>query len=352
MATKINHALSEKYLSNLTKIQESLLEKESFKSAALLQSDLKLRANANIHNNCNFLVVEGTLDKTFILRLNQKNLKYILAENILNPTKFLYKNSSSHNFSNSNLFNNDFSDDATKNRECIIFVFKNPFNHKFLQDNKIFGMIDRDFNAEYPDDAQCNNRLFSNDTHDLETMLLQSDKSLLLHFNLSEKDINEIFFKSYQLALVRQAIFIIGQDKVAGKQSFPNQLIVREPKKVQDYNLFFDGQFLNVDKYLLYIRKSWNNGKPYKEQKLFTSLKKFISPNKKWQISFEKFISNFPKDFWQLTNGHDLANIICLKLGQKNYNKELEGRLIKEYNYESFKSTTLYNKLHSANLID
>jgi hypothetical protein len=247
--------------------------------------------------------------------------------------------------------------ETVSNRKRVIDLVGNSRNKVKFPD-LIVGIIDADFYVDENEKKITNKNIFLTDTHDLETLIYQS----------------EDFTKWMKNLICRES------KKSQNKKSF-------NPPKIDDKEIeSLKIQSLSCGKYLAVYRAVRQN-KHIKFNEKFPPFKYFISiKNNEVFFDIEEFVkiitleSNEDKTvlkeniekkidehndkdeywLWKICNGHDLTKIMIILLFKeyiKNINShtrtliygkhsdEISGYFIENYNLKQFEKTRLYNSL-------
>lgn len=212
--------------------------------------------------------------------------------------------------------------------------------------NRKIGIIDRDFYDVLGNEPEIEN-IFITDYHDIEVMIIMTKafEDVLRIFTIQEK-VEE--FEKKHGKTIREIIFElsdnIGYLKLVEKtNSFGLVFKPKQPEgnQIKYCDFISDKLEFKGDKELI---KSIVN---YSRNKTSKSLDEAVISKKLSEIKKTKV------DSLQLSNGHDLSNIvfIFLKKTVRSTNKMLfdnnsvEDSLILAYDFEDFKNTELYKKL-------
>lgn len=268
------------------------------------------------------LLVEGCNDKKFYSKLENINKEQIVtAKGILEANK-KHKGQS--------------FDDIQSDKKEILEIMRSLYFFPNLKNINVFAIVDRDFDDEYPS-SKLEERIFSDSTHDLETMLINSDSQLLTKCGISDDVINNAFFKVYQLSKIKQ---LIHSSDICVRYTLDEQ----EVSKLEN---LFDGNKLNVEKAIQFFKKK----KGSKNNMLALNLlrkkaKGILDKNDNVIIRKEINSNSLPNDFWEVVNGHDLVFIIRAIYLAKNKIQQLNSNdLINNYRIDNFKNTKLHEKL-------
>lgn len=275
--------------------------------------------------NCNHFFLEGGLDYDFYCRklsLGDNNKFFSITwvvKNII-ASEYIFKGKPQPQF--------DF-----KNKRLILdLISRTPL----LSNYKFYAIIDRDADREYPHPLQPN--IFSDNAHDLEMMLLFSDRNLPIRININSNIANNAAFMSYQLALLGSI--------------FSTHFTLND----QDYPSIFNGNMLSTEKfYKRFNKKICNINKKICSYSTFVNYcRKQSILNGQGEFLIEAsdfdFEKKLPNDFFQIVNGHDFCQFCCIQIG-KGIGDRLETLLIDNYDNSKFTNTTLYKKLTTRNLL-
>ncbi len=297
------------------------------------------------------ILLEGETDYKFFKKLNnEQNSKFLALDHFLNRV---------------NVFKGEKPVGDTGNKRKIISLVTNSlFDIELSQCIKklnLHAIVDKDFDDEY----MGLNRILSSSNHDLETLILNSDNALLSKIENMCNDretMNHALYMAYQLSQAKYGLFL--SDRWTQYRKI----------YIDDIERFFDGNILNIKKYINYLvnqykpevknLKNKKNKMTLDKTKLYSRLidtlktRKILDIKEQFKVQLKDFENlNVPKDFWQIVNGHDLLQII-LYLNQSNprFNDfqtkyKLEYFLINNYDYNQFKNDTLYSKMKKASII-
>jgi len=185
---------------------------------------------------------------------------------------------------------------------------------------KVFGVVDSDYSNESETTSLQN--LFMTDTHDIETLLLMTDETLLnriLNGLFSDDDIKKAYYLSYQLAILRTVFYAdTYKTKIKTLEGEPILLwrtIKTRLRNMQDRTLgsIVIGDAIDVTKLVRYVYDGilldnevmeWSVRYMHDE-----IMKKHIDANTgKWKEHWDTF--QLEEDFYQLTQGHDIARFL------------------------------------------
>ena len=285
--------------------------------------------------NYSNIIVEGPVDEYFITRITDK----VKVKNIedWNKTENLFKGKK--------LFVN--------NKLQVLSVLRN-----FLSDSKsnVYGMIDRDFDENYDGYCDIFDKLFITDTHDVETLLLKTSKDLLFNVGdskiISENDIHRSYYLAYQIGIIKKALFLLNKnsDDSTRKINFDDVYI----NVIKNYEDICENDSICLDKLLDYINVD-------SIIRSFETIKKFynLMPYYRFNLSLDDFRSKVlfvdDNDFWNLTNGHDILNLLiffndqikkCLESKYPHYKyTRFEHALVYEYKILNFKKSDMFKKM-------
>ena len=222
----------------------------------------------------------------------------------------------------------------------------------------LYGLVDNDFDDS--NDYSRVPKLFFTDTHDLETLMISTDKELFARLERCSITVDEVKAALYianQMAAFRQAI------KNNGNLS-PS--LINMSDGTISFEEFMDDNLVDLVKLLQYINGKSEN--PLSREKLKKTresitkdLKKKLNKEGYWKKSLESFAVTADSDFWMDVNGHDVLSAICYKnrharevfKNQDGYsqNRDFEIALSEVYDYDCLKKTNLHRKLQAAGLL-
>lgn len=221
----------------------------------------------------------------------------------------------------------------------------------------LFGLVDNDF-----DDSNNYSRitkLFFTDTHDLETLMLSTDSSLLFRLeqcNIANDEVIAAFYIAKQLSAFRQAISNNGTLNIT-KINSSNGTI--------DFEAFIEENKISLVKILNYINSKMENPVPKEKIKrihsaIMADMKRLLDKNGFWKKNLDSF--SIENESWLDINGHDILAALRYKnpsaqkafssQGHYTQNRAFEFALSEAYDYNCLKNTKLYHKLHDAGLIN
>ena len=317
----------------------------------MLAGSLHMRMDYNNFNTGDkkLLIVEGQTDESFIKNQVRDDVVCLVANKAFN-------------------FRGGLGPQATVNHKNAIIqvvyglsvypaIIKCP---KGSENWKVYGMIDMDFDD--PGDNKKTTHLFITDTHDLETLMLSTDDTLLQRIEgcvISQDDSNKALFLAYQLGKLRTFLF----DYISVKP-------ISAGSKEVDYSKFIqDGYRLSLSALFSYINQEGEEKlSSAKEKRLIARLlkdkevKKYTDSSGCWKADLEKFDILATPDFWEVVNGHDILALLryvnadaALKFRKKpsyTLNRDFEMSLIKAYDMANFKKTRICSDMISEQIVD
>lgn len=339
---------------------------QSQKLIKILVANISLKCDyrSYLDNSRKLLLVEGSTDERFIKKVKRENVDCFVASNV---------------FYSNDCFRKDIQlDEESKNEESqqisckqavasvVITVYNIPdtFFSFPSEINKwdLYGMIDSDF--QLPTDYFRTPRLFITDTHDLETLLMSSDKNLLSRLKnceLSSDEIKVAYFLAYQLSIIREEI------KVNYKE-LDTSTISCSSKQV-DFERFVEGKVINLFSIVSYMNHAGkNNLSLTRVNKICNKIingkmgRRRFDSNGKWKQSYADFDVSCYDNFWHIVNGHDILQLLrfintdaydtfnndC----RYNLNRDFEICLIETYDYSKLAETKLYENMKNHELIN
>jgi len=222
----------------------------------------------------------------------------------------------------------------------------------------LYGLVDNDFDDS--NEYARVTKLFFTDTHDLETLMMATDKDLLTRLkqcSITADEMKAALYIANQMAAFRQTIKDNGN---------LNPGLINTSDGTIAFEEFTDGNMVDLAKLLQYINgKSENTLSKEKlkrtRESIIKDMKKKLDKEGRWKKSLESFVVNADSDFWMDVNGHDVLSAICYKnpsvrevfINQGGYsqNRDFEFALSETYDYDCLKGTKLYAKLQAAGLL-
>ena len=313
--------------------------------------------NIKLHNDYDaasglkrpYLMVEGKTDEAFITRV------LIPEARCLPVVEFMRAKNA---FSTSPPPKVNYKDVITTILKQISF-FPDVFDFPSGAEKwPLYGLVDNDFGTER-DFTRVTN-LFFTDTHDIETLMLSTDLMILTRLSscsISEDETKRAVYLATQLAAFRKEI---ADDDVFNIRS------INGPDGTVDFSAFTEGDRINLFRFTEHVNNNTNppiSKEKLKRQqaKIMSRMKKHLDKEGMWKKSYTVF--EMPKDdpLWMEINGHDVLSAIkyineTAKKAFSNisgyaFDRTFEFALSKAYNYETFRSTRLYNKLLGKGLI-
>lgn len=304
-----------------------------------------------------FLVVEGKRDKEFFehLIINKNNDSIINISQILETWDTIKQRSKI--FVNNETY---ITNKKKPNNKIVILQTFNVFNNISLEKNCLYAVVDKDFDNEYPSSPL--HRVYSDNVHDLECTLLNSDNTLIGKIVKNEDKLPIINFMVYQLGLVKECIATSVESKNRPSISIDNYL---------NYQEFYDNEVLNVSKFIEFINtrsrqefdKKTNNENRSKlkyldKNEIIATLKKRkkLDNSGEWKIKKEELKKDLPEDFWKIINGHDYLNILKMVYKENmlliNIADSFEKFIVNNYDYKQFSKTSLFKKLKNVGILE
>ena len=286
----------------------------------------------------NFVLVEGSKDKRFYKKVISKN-EYCAVGNIINDNQQLnsvgYNNNLQGRIQDRNNIPNMKNDIKTILKNAILSKYSN-----LVKERNIYGFIDRDFDEPYPANM-LQSRVFSDDSHDLEIMMISSDFNVLQ--DIEDDIVWKALYMAYQIALVKR--YLVGD------------LHYRIPKDI-DLNRVFNDVNLNLKTYLDCVNKYSKTSQRVSFEELTKKMRylKYLDNKNNFKYGFEDFKSLDINSYKHLISGHDLLNLVVYLQKKEGINcniteNELFETILKKYNVECFKKSSIYEKLKTNNLV-
>lgn len=231
----------------------------------------------------------------------------------------------------------------------------------------LFGLVDNDFDDS--EDYSRVEKLFFTDTHDLETLMISTDKDLFARIescDISAEEIKEALYLANQLAEFRQAI-----NRVSKKQKDRTESgmilksdAIKETDGTIDYESFTNGDRIILADLVEHINNKMEKPLPKGKKKktceeIAKDMRNLLNKEGVWKTPIESFTED--TYLWKTINGHDILSAICyinprvkerfVNSGDYGLNREFELALSELYDYQCLKNTKLYNRLKAAGLI-
>ena len=226
----------------------------------------------------------------------------------------------------------------------------------------LYGLVDLDADEER--DTENIPRLLVTDTHDLETLLLSTDPTILSRLescNISAEDTVKAYFVAYQLGIVRKLLSGYYDSK-----SFDLQKLSCGSEQV-NFGAFVKEAKINLADLINYLTEE--SSEKYSSERIRNILsktlngkigKKYFQANGLWKQDITAFDFSSIENFWKIVNGHDILQLLqyynadvfsAFSRTGKALNREFEVKLIDTYDYSKFGKTKLYGKMKELGLI-
>ena len=281
-----------------------------------------------------YLLVEGRTDEKFIGKLNVENLKCIAIGPISQARGYiLYEN---EKYRNTPIDWEFIIDDNSK--QSILNIVKK-------QDKKdIYGLVDKDFDATEDIQTYHKNVLVTF-THDLETLLLLTDKTIFEKPENITESLDNALYLSYLIGKVKKYLKKIYRLKSLQNTDYENII------NIHDVSI----NLIELINRLIEERRDHNPLKQNEKLQLERELKNAIS------IDMDDVL--YMNDLYDIANGHDISNILKLlcepqiNVFVESYNPEgygdkaVEFAIINKYNPKSFKNCPLHKDMIRKGLV-
>ena len=300
------------------------------------------------------LLVEGATDKKFIDRIKTRDMRCISVAEFVQAR---------------NAFSTRQPSASVSHKEIIVEILKHLSRYPEMFDFPkgaemwpLYGMVDNDFD-ESQQFAPIT-KLFFTDTHDLETLLIWSDESLLMRLDncvISKEEINRALYLAGQFSKFRQAVYKV----CCGDNDLPISVLNTSDGTV-NFSAFTENDKISLSRLMDYANQNLGSEKlsPARIKKLTdkvsVELKKYIDRNGVWKKDISSFTAK-SDDYWLFVNGHDILSAMRFVSANANtefcvsggfvQNRGFEFVLIEKYAIPCFAKTKLYEKLFSAELI-
>ena len=210
------------------------------------------------------------------------------------------------------------------------------------EDIPFYGLVDKDFTQD-----ESKENIMVTPTHDLETLLLKTDKTIFLSPEDMKKSYKDARYLAYLIGVVKQYLRPTYNLK---------SLQVNEKEGINDYK-----QVIDIDDKKIKLRELIErliNGTLTKGE--YEKLKKDIENSKIMDVSKKKVVTH-DKSF-DIINGHDISKILKLlcknqvdkfikQYNTENHKCDVEFAIIGAYKLAEFNNSLLHNDLKARGLI-
>lgn len=296
------------------------------------------------------LLVEGATDKEFVRHVQRADIRCLSVADFMRTRKVFSTSPTPTTYNSKGVIIT-----ILKRIACFPEFFDFP---KGAETWPLYGLVDKDFDDinEYVRVT----KLFFTDTHDLETLMMATDKDLftkLTQCSITADEVTSALYIADQMAAFRKAI---------GDNGNLSPGLINESDGTIAFEEFTSGNMIDLSKLLQYINgKSENTLSREKLKKtresIMKDLKKKLDKEGCWKKTLESFVVNADSDFWKDVNGHDVLSAICYKnpsvrnvfvnKGGFSQNRDFEFALSETYDYDCLKRTKLYTKFQDAGLL-
>ena len=327
------------------------------KLASLLVSNIpfKLDYKKYLNDERKLLVVEGTTDECFVKNIKNENVDCVTASKVFSSNAALSTGPKSRVNSKEAIYS------------LIVGISNYPSNiiryPSDIDKWDIYGLIDRD--DEDCDPPRPLARLLVTDTHDLETLMMSTDKEILQRLDgcgITQEDIDKAHYLAYQLSESRAIL-----KKYYDPESFDIRVI-----STGSYSVIFseitDKDRINIHKLINYVIERSEDPIPEGRRQGFCDsvcedkkIRRNYDPDGCWKAGPSEFNGSVPADFWLKTNGHDILQLLMYINEDVHYkfsdpswpglNRLFEMKLIEMYDYSAFEKTELNKKMVQSGLI-
>jgi len=293
-----------------------------------LMAAITFKSDYHVNEPINLILVEGTPDKNFFMKMNSNNF-VTSVKGIINFTKD----------------KNNIKEEMPFNKDTIIKLVSSQFFLTFLNNHKLYGIIDKDFEEEYPHSQNATlSKIMSNNTHDLETLILSTDKDIINKLNiegLTEEIYMQALYLAYQIGVIKFTLY----------HSSPLSYGVQH-----QFDRYCNNNNIDISKYIEYlVYQNSDKSKAHITNILKTlSKQKRIDNDNNFLLTFDSFRKSLPQDIWQITSGHDITDACEYLLNKKsklNKTYNLTNKLVNNYNLDNFSKTALFTKMQKEKLI-
>lgn len=320
--------------------------KEIEQHVALLLTSIQMRADIQLlaKGAMKILLVEGKTDEEFIKPLLNPDIVCIVA------------NKAFGNFSNLNC------------KKAIVQVILGMTQYRPLlqispkfANMQILGMIDLDYDkvTNYSNIPG----LFVMDTHDLETLIISTNKDVFYRLNecvISRENVEMSLWTAYQMGVIRRVL----REEIKGLDLTP---ISSDLNKKLQYSQFVENGAIDIRKMIHYISMGNTPALPKeKERQIYNmvskskKIRKLVDADGQWSKRWNEYSAEQFTDFWETVQGHEILSLLRYynpEVAEKYFcsthalNRKLEYELIHNYDYSTMTSTKIYKQMRSAGVI-
>ena len=312
-----------------------------------LYGAISMRLNALSYRNAAMpaiLLVEGATDEQFIRPFLAKHILCTIGDGSL-------------------------AGDPPNAKAAILGIVRGVDKFKTLlrfnsawKDVKVFGMVDRDYDA--PSSYDREKYLFVTDTHDLETLVVSTDRDVFDRISgctIPASDLKKSLYMAYQVGCVV---------KVFRGAGITVRRIMSAHSEVAYSEMFLPDWRISLRKALSCAtgETAVNSVKFKKQAERLAKdkrLRRYLDADMCWKDSLDSFDEGNVKDLWDNVNGHDLMTLLrYLNAGVANWfqpksfflksghpDRAFEMVLIQTYDKERFKSTKMYGRMAEAGVL-
>ena len=313
---------------------------------ALLYNSIRFRTDyPSLKNGTKkLLIVEGFTDEQFIKDKLSSDVVCLIANKAFGSNQNNYKEAILHTVLGLTQFSSVISlPDRTLNM-------------------KVYGLVDLD--DENAGDYVNKPNLFVMDTHDLETLIMSTDKDIFARMEggmVSEDEVQKSLFLAFQLNTLRK---ILREEC----KWYNLEAISSDKNRNLRYDQFVENETVSIRKIIRYLSENSSESLSREKEKQLVekiskskSIKKLVDSEGKWKITWKDYCAVNSNDIWKNVQGHDVLSIIRYynsEVAQKFFsnthslNREFELALIRNYDYSNFTKTILYERLRSEGIIN
>ena len=280
------------------------------------------------------LLVEGTTDEAFINRLNIENVRCIPITGVKTAEEALKDNSDSYRQEKQNNKKRSYAKQDVENTVKVL-------NDQYKNRMKSYGLVDKDFEAPFKTE-----HIFVTPTHDLETLLLSTDKTIFKTPEHIQESLKISLYIAYLIGSVENFLRINGHRYKKLTSDDYEKIIAKSKINLSELTDLTD--LIDLEKLVdLSIEGSDKSG-----------IKRKIAQSGILDIEIDGICD---KDLYDIANGHDILDImefLCasqIKEFVESYKKHecryKEFAVIHMYDLNAFKSCPLYKDMKKSGLI-
>lgn len=247
------------------------------------------------------------------------------------------------------------------------------------QDVVVYGMVDMD--AGGVDQHADIRNLFVTDTHDLETLILSTDRDILHRLagcDIAQEDIHKALFMAYQIGKIREILHgldmkwplaageadygeFIGEDSRVSAQELISYLRRKVRESANQSDDPFKIGYYAPDPEAVHEATARCKKLDYSKVEADKKARKWLDKEGRWKGALETFDPSARQDLWTVINGHEFLSLLRYVNEDAAYqfedhsahrlNRKFEMALIDAYDSDQFKTTRIYERMAAAQVV-